>query len=81
MPGFLQFILASLWHGLLFAAAVLVAALAGKASGPPIADYLQIHESIPTAAIFFATLGVGGWLFDRFNPKRSRTIVYPYIWP
>jgi hypothetical protein len=81
MPGLIHFVLASLWHGLLFAIAVLVAALAGKAGGAPIAEILQIHESIPTAGIFFGVLGLGGWLYSRFGPKGIRTIVYPYIWP
>ena len=81
MPGLIHFVLTSLWHGLLFAVAVLVAALAGKIGGAPIAEILQIHESIPTAGIFFAVLAFGGWLYDRFGPKDIRTIVYPYIWP
>jgi hypothetical protein len=81
MTGLLQFILTSLWHGFLFAVAVAIAALLGKVGGAPIAELLQIHESIPTAAIFFGVLGLGGWLYNRFGPKNSRTIVYPYIWP
>lgn len=61
MSGLVRFILASLWHGFLFAVAVHVAALAGKLSGPPIAESLQVHESIPTAAIFFGVLGLKIW--------------------
>lgn len=81
MTGLPQFILALLWHGFLFVIAVAIAALVGKAAGAPIAELLQIHESIPTAATFFGILGLGGWLYNRFGPKNSRTIVYPYIWP
>ncbi len=81
MPGLIHFVLTSLWHGLLLAVAVLVAALAAKVGGAPIAELLQIHESISTAAIFFAVLALGGWLYDRFGPRNIQTIVYPYIWP
>jgi hypothetical protein len=81
MPGLIHLVLTSLWYGLLFAVAVLVAGLAAKMGGAPIAELLQIHESIPTAGIFFAALGLGGWLYDRFSPGDIRTIVYPYIWP
>jgi hypothetical protein len=81
MLGLIHVILTSFWHGLLLAVAVLIAALAGKAGGPPIAELLQIHETIPTAGIFFAVLGLGGWLYDRFGPRGIRTIVYPYMWP
>ena len=81
MSGLLRFVLTSLWHGLLFTIAVLVAALLGKLGGAPVAAYLQIHESIPTAAIFFGVLGAGGWLYERFGPKDDRTIVSQQIWP
>lgn len=81
MTGLLKFILTSLWHSFLLAVAVGIAALLGKAGGAPIAELLKIHESIPTAAIFFGVLGLGGWLYNRFGPKNNQTIVYPYIWP
>ena len=81
MTGLLTFILTSLWHGFLLAFAVGIAALLGKAGGATIAVLLQIHESIPTAAIFFGVLGFGGWLYNRIGPKNNRTIEYPYIWP
>ena len=81
MSGLLHFIITSLWHGVLFTVALLIAVLGGKLAGPPIAEFLQVHESIPTAAIFFGVLGLAGWLYDRFGPKNAKTIVYPYIWP
>ena len=81
MSSLFHFVFASLWHSILFAVAVLVAALTGKLGGPPVAEYLRIHESIPTAVIFFAVLGLGGWLYGRFGPKNGRTIIYPQIWP
>jgi hypothetical protein len=77
MSGLLQFILSSLWHGLLFVVAVLVAALGAKLAGPPITEYLQVHESIPTAVVFFGVLGLGGWLYNRFGPKNGTTIIDP----
>lgn len=81
MSGVLHVIVASLWHGLLIAVAVLVAALLGKFGGPPIAGLLHIHASIPTAAIFFSALGLGGWSYNRVGPKNGSTFVYPVIWP
>jgi hypothetical protein len=80
MPGLIRFVLISLWYGLLSAVALLVAALVAKVGGAPTAELLQIHESIPTAAIFFAVLGLGGWLYDRFRPRNIQ-IVNPDIWP
>ena len=81
MSGLVWFALTSLWHGLLFAVAVGSAALCGKLAGPPIASTLEVHESIPTAVIFFTLLALAGWLYHRFGPRSVKTIAYPYIWP
>ena len=81
MSGLIQIALTSLGHGLLFAVAVGFATLCGKLVGSSIANALEIHESIPTAFVFFTLLGFAGSLYQRaFGPRSGKTIAYPYIW-
>jgi hypothetical protein len=79
MMGLRQLVLTSLFHGVHCCHDH--RRPARKGCRPPIAELLQIHESIPTAAIFFGILGLRGWLYNRFGPKNNRTTAHPYIGP